>query len=230
MNTLVRLSEPLGEAVTPRAAPEARKLRVLIADDHALVRDAIAQIMRAGAGHEVMVADTLAAAQEIVRRDGAVDIVLLDLNMPDMEGIRSIEAMARLPGIGAVVLFSGSAPRDLVLQALTKGARGFIPKSMRLAAFLNALNMVSLGEIYLPASMLGTLPHMQRAGAEPAGLNGKEVEVLRYVTEGLSNKEIARRIDLTEVRVKMHMRALCKKLGVANRTGAAMKARELGLC
>lgn len=215
------------------AGPATRKLRVLIADDHNLVRDALAEVIQSASDYEVAVADALSSAHEIVRSYGPFDIVLLDLNMPDMEGVRSVELTAKLPGAKAVVLFSGNAPRDVVLQALAKGARGFIPKNMRLAALLNALNLVASGEVYLPASMLSSGGDTAPGAGQPKGngqLTDRETEVLRLVVAGLPNKEIARRTESSEVRVKMHMRTICKKLGVANRTSAAMKARELGLC
>lgn len=223
------LSRPSGLSVSGGI----KRLRVLVADDHNLVRDALAEVIQTSPEFEVAVADSLRATHEAIRKAGPFDIVLLDLNMPDMEGVRSVEMTAKMPGAGAVVLFSGNAPRDVVLQALAKGARGFIPKNMRLAALQNALNLVASGEVYLPASMLGTPQDAgQRGGVEggSAQLSDRETEVLRLVVAGLPNKEIARRTDSSEVRVKMHMRMICKKLGVANRTSAAMKARELGMC
>ncbi|AOZ71137.1 hypothetical protein LPB142_16285 [Rhodobacter xanthinilyticus] len=210
-----------------------KRLRVLVADDHNLVRDALAEVIQTTQQFEVAVANSLGATHEAISKSGPFDIVLLDLNMPDMKGVPSVEMTVRMPGAGAVVLFSGNAPRDVVLQALAKGARGFIPKNMRLAALPNALNLVASGEVYLPASMLGTPPDAGQPGVIEgcvAQLSDRETEVLRLVVAGLPNKEIARRTDSSEVRVKMHMRMICKKLAVANRTSAAMKARELGLC
>lgn len=234
MNNPVRDCCTLEKQSGHGVASGGKRLCILIADDHGLVRDALAEVIKANSDHEVLVADSLRQAHEVIRSTPAIDIVLLDLNMPDMEGVRSVEATAKLSGTGAVVLFSGNAPRDIVLQALAKGAKGFIPKNMRLAALLNALSIVAMGEIYLPASMLGSENDPMHGTARSVGggaaLNEKEAEVLRLVVAGMSNKEIARRTDSTEVRVKMHMRTLCKKLGVGNRTGAAIKARELGVC
>lgn len=208
------------------------RLRILIADDHTLVRDALAEVIRHSSRHEVLVADSLKAAHSVIRSTTPIDILLLDLNMPDMEGIKSVEKTVALPGVEAVVLISGNAPRDIVLQAVARGAKGYIPKSMRLAALMNALNFVAMGETYLPASMLGAevdaRPAVSQDISKPL-LSARETEVLRLVIEGLPNKEIARRCGSTEVRVKMHMRSICKKLDVPNRTSAAMRARELGL-
>lgn len=234
MDNLDRDFSKLEQQASNGVASGGKRLRILIADDHALIRDALAEVIQANSNHEVLVADSLKEAHDVMRNTPAIDIVLLDLNMPDMEGVRSVEATAKLSGTGAVVLFSGNAPRDVVLQALAKGAKGFIPKSMRLAALLNALGIVAMGEIYLPASTLGSendpAYSTRRSVGGGAALNEKETEILRFVVAGMSNKEIARRTTSTEVRVKMHMRTLCKKLGVGNRTGAAIKARELGVC
>lgn len=209
------------------------KLKILIADDHSLVRDAIAETIRNSSNHEVLVAGSLNAALSVVRDDGPIDILMLDLNMPDMEGINSIEKVVTTQGVMAVILFSGNAPRDIVLQALAKGAKGYIPKSMRLSALLSALNFVAMGETYLPASLLsgdGLIVQEGNRATSPAfSLSSAEAEVLRLVVDGLPNKEIARRCGSTEIRVKMHMRSICKKLGVPNRTSAALRARDLHL-
>lgn len=212
---------------------ETGKRRLLIADDHILVRDAVAEVVRHSSDFEVLIADSLRAAVESIRSGDPVDVILLDLNMPDMEGIRSVETMVKAAGDGSVVLFSGYASKDVVLQAISLGARGFIPKNMRLGALLNALNLVAEGEIYLPATLLRgdrSARAAQSGESSEIQLNEKESEVLHFVAAGMQNKEIAWQMNTTEVRVKMHMRSLCKKLGVTNRTGAAVKAKELGIC
>lgn len=208
-------------------------LNILIADDHSLVRDALAEIIRHNSGYEVLVAASLNSALAVVRDHGPIDVLMLDLNMPDMEGIKSIEKAVTTQGVKAVVLLSGNAPREIVLQALAKGVKGYIPKSMRLTALLSALNFVAMGETYLPASLLGGDGSVALEGTGPnltsSSLNAAETEVLRLVVDGLPNKEIARRCGSTEIRVKMHMRSICKKLGVPNRTSAALRARDLHL-
>lgn len=209
------------------------RLKILIADDHSLIRDALAEIIRHNSHHEVLVAASLSSALAVVRDDGPIDILMLDLNMPDMEGIKSIEKVVMAQGVKAVVLLSGNAPREIVLQAIAKGAKGYIPKSMRLTTLLSALDFVAMGETYLPASLLSgdglSVQEGGRTTSPSTSLNAAEVEVLRLVVDGLPNKEIARRCGSTEIRVKMHMRSICKKLGVPNRTSAALRARDLNL-
>ncbi len=206
------------------------RLKILIADDHVLIRDALAEVIRANSPHEVLVSDSFRSAQKSVSENGPIDILLLDLYMPDMEGIKSIEKAVALPGVKSLALISGNAPREIVVQAMARGAKGYIPKNMRLATLMSALNFIALGETYLPASLLGDEARPSRedgpSGARSA-LTTAETEVLRLVVAGLPNKEIARRCGSTEVRVKMHMRAICRKLGVPNRTSAAIRAREL---
>lgn len=216
-----------GEAFSSLEAP-----RLLIADDHLLVRDAIADAIRKDSKYEVFVADSLQSAIQVSAEYGPIDILLLDLYMPDMEGIKSIERAIALPEVKSVVLLSGSAPFEIVMLSIARGAKGYIPKSLGLRALVNALNFVLMGESYLPASLIAVQASLVEQDGRPSGkwaLTMSESEVLRLVIEGLPNKEIARRCGTTEVRVKMHMRAICKKLGTVNRTSAALRAKELGL-
>lgn len=206
------------------------QVRILIADDQCLVRDSLAEFIRSSSQWEVMVADSLKSAINVVRHAAPIDILLLDLAIFDMEGMKSIDKLVSIPGLGSVVLVANAASRDLILQSVSRGVKGYISKSMRLEALMNALSFVAMGETYLPASILSD------AAAANSGitqlsttLNAREIDVLRLLTDGLPNKEIARRCGSTEVRIKMHMRAICKKLNVPNRTSAAMKARELGI-
>lgn len=209
-----------------------RPLRVLIADDHSLLRESLAQVIRSNSDHVVLAADSFRSVQDIVTKQGPIDVLLLDVYMPDMEGLKSIEKAVAMPGIKAVALLSGSAPRNIVMQALALGAKGYIPKAMHLDSLMNALNFIATGETYLPVSLLGDEPRTVLQEGEEGdknSLSGGEAEVLRLVVEGLPNKEIARRCGMTEIRVKMYMRMICRKLGVTNRTGAALRARELSL-
>ena len=138
--------------------------------------------------------------------------------------------LVSMPELRSVVLVANGASRDLVLQAISRGVKGYISKSMRLEALMNALSFVAMGETYLPASILSDAAAASSVTTQSnTTLNAREIDVLRLLTAGLPNKEIARRCGSTEVRVKMHMRAICKKLNVSNRTSAAMKARELGI-
>lgn len=209
------------------------RLRVLIADDHVLVRDAVASALKLQGAFDCEAADSYASTMELLDRNDPFDITMVDLNMPGMEGVRSLEEIIKDKSAGAVILFSGFVTKDFVMRSIAAGARGFVPKTLKLSALGSALRFVASGEIFVPMSFLTSEKNEPSVGVPLEGratnLNPKELEVLKLAAMGLPNKEIAWRADCTEVRVKMHMRSACKKLGAENRTGAAMRARELGI-
>lgn len=198
---------------------------LLIADDHQLVRDLVASHLRAQGGFSVTTADSFAAAQQAIATQGGFDIVLLDFAMPGMKGVQGVADLVAANQGKPVVLFSGLARRETVMEALARGASGYIPKSTSAKSLPNAIRLVLSGEVYLPASFQSAPP----PGAGDSGLSPRELEVLRAVRGGLMNKEIANRMGLSEVTIKMHVRSICTKLNARNRTQAAIMAESLGL-
>lgn len=201
------------------------KMRILIADDHQLVRELVASHLRAQGDFEVVTVESYSAAERAIRDTGAFDIVLLDFAMPGVGGVQAVpDLIARNAG-KPVALFSGLARRETVLEAVARGASGFIPKSTPARDLPEAIARILGGECYLPPGF--DMP----AGAPRSelGLTPRELQVLRAVREGLMNKEIAARMGLSEVTVKMHVRSICTKLNARNRTQAAILAETLGL-
>lgn len=207
-------------------------MRILIADDHQLFRDALAAYVgRSDAGVVVLSADGLDESLDLLLREAPVDIAVLDLNMPGMNGVGGIVRFrAAWPEV-PVVLMSGLAGREDVDAAIAAGARGFLPKTLKASAFVMALRLVLAGEVFVP---YGDLPEQSpvTAGAAPSGvmpaLTRRESDVLRGLVQGWSNKEIARDLDLQEVTIKLHVKSVCRKLEARNRTEAALRAVELG--
>lgn len=197
-------------------------MSVLIADDHHLVRDTVAHYLAAEEGVSVELAESLSETLEVIGRCGSFDIVLLDLVMPGMDGTDGIRHVVEANKDGAVVLFSGSPRRPMVSEALQMGIRGVVPKTLPARSLIHALRFVAEGNVYLPMSLIEkqneVLPEKLR------GLTPQEGRVLRKLCEGMTNKEIARQMELSEVTIKTHMRAICSKLGARNRTHAAMIA------
>jgi len=201
--------------------------RVLLADDHDLVRDTLADYLRHEGGFEVAVAGGLDDALDAVRRarDG-FDLVLLDYRMPGMEalaGLARMQAQAACP----VAILSGTAPPEVARRALRAGAAGFLPKTLSPRALIAAVRCILDGEIFEPHEFLDS-DRAQGDGAE-VSLTARERDVLTGVSDGKSNKEIARDLSIQEVTVKLHLKTLSRKLGARNRTHAAMLARDLGL-
>lgn len=200
--------------------------RLILADDHDLVRETIAAYLRAAGGFEVALADSLSGALALVPGPGHADLVLLDFAMPGMEALDGLARMRARAGCPVAIL-SGTAPPDVARRALRAGAAGFLPKTLAPQALIAAVRLMLAGDIYAPDEFLRS--DIDTAAQSRAGLTGREREVVQGVAEGKSNKEIARDLDIQEVTVKLHLKSLTRKLGAKNRTQAAMIARDLGL-
>jgi len=192
-----------------------------------LISEAVARLLQRSGNFEVLTATSLQDALRDLEEQGPVDIVMLDLKMPGMNGIESIRQVVKANEPGRVVLFSGNADANFVQSAIQAGALGLIPKTLPLRSLLSAIGLVESGQIFVPAQLSrGDTPAVP---GEQAQLSDKELFVLRRAAEGQTNKEIARELVSNEMSVKMHMRMICKKLGAKNRTHAAMIARELAM-
>lgn len=203
-------------------------MRILLADDHDMVRETISAYLESQGGAEVTLATDLAGALKNIHENGPYDLVLLDYQMPGMQGLTGmIQAISANNGTGVAIL-SGNAPAKTAREALEAGAMGFIPKTMGAQSLLNAVRFMSAGEKYVP---LDLMRDEEQASAHPlaAKLTPRELEVLEGLCRGLSNKEIARELDLQEVTIKLHVRTLCRKLDAKNRTQAALTAKEAEL-
>jgi two-component system, NarL family, nitrate/nitrite response regulator NarL len=162
--------------------------------------------------------------------EGPADLLLLDYRMPGMEGLKGLHDALNNQRARRVALMSGDAPRSVVDEALAAGAAGFVPKTLSAKSLRNAVAFMLMGETFLPADMFRSTTEPETPeGARLEDLSKREREVLRLLSEGKSNKEIARDLELTEAAVKLHVKTVFRHLGVANRTQAAMLARDLGL-
>lgn len=198
---------------------------LLLADDHDLVRETLAEYLRHQGGFGVICADGIDQALELYADHGPFGLVLLDYSMPGMEALTGLERMRALADC-PVALLSGTATPGIARQALKRGAAGFLPKTLSPADMVFAVHDMLQGEVYFP------LEFMSRPGETEMDitLTPRETDVLQGIVEGKSNKEIARDLDIQEVTVKLHLKTLSRKLGARNRTHAAMLARDRGLC
>ena len=205
-------------------------MRILIADDHELVRDAIGAFLSREADLDCETVESLDAATARIRRSGRFDLVLLDYVMPGMNGLEGLSKALALNGPRSVAVISGMAPREIAREALGAGAAGFLPKTMAARSMVSAVRFMLAGEQFVPVDL------MAPGGASPLAhhplaseLTTRETQVLDGLCRGLSNKEIARELDLREVTIKLHVKTACRKLGARNRTHAAMIAKGTGL-
>ncbi len=215
-------------------------MKVLLIDDHALVRQGLAMLLSDfDSDMEVTEARSADQAIELCKTEGTFDLVLLDLMMEGMNGLEVLDVLGeRLPGV-PVVIISASESRAEIRAAFQRGAKGFIVKSSTAEAFKLALRLVLLGEIYVPPlAMDSGQGHSAGApdrsvsqaagGAPPKGLTLRQREVLALMAKGQPNKEIARNLGMLEGTAKVHVRAIFRNLEVNNRTTAVYVGIRLG--
>lgn len=173
-------------------------------------------------------ADDFPGAARKITSEGPYDLVLLDYDMPEMDGLSGLTSALEQNDGKPVGILSGIAKRAMAEEALARGAAGFLPKSMAATSLVNAVRFMIAGEKYAPIDFM-TQPEETPTNPLADKLTTREQEVLNGLCRGLSNKEIAREVDLQEVTVKLHVKTLCRKLEARNRTHAAMIAKEAGL-
>ncbi len=203
-------------------------MKILIADDHELVRDTLAAFLEKEDDIEVTSVEDLDSAIGAIKGGIRFDLVLLDYSMPGMNGLAGLD-QAIEESIGRpVAVMSGTAPKAIAQEALDRGAIGFLPKTMGAKSLVNAVRFMVAGETFVPVKFM-TEEVVEDINPLAKGLSSRELDVLNGLCRGLANKEIARELDLQEVTIKLHVKTLSRKLEAKNRTHAAMIAKEAGL-
>lgn len=210
-------------------------MKLLIVDDHAIVREGVAAMLRqAGPDTVVLQAADGAEGVHLAEAHPDLDAVFLDLQMPGADGMSAVPEFGRCrPDLPVIVLSSSEDPED-VRRALALGALGYVPKSALPQTLLSALRLVLAGDIYVPPLMLdasargGPTAPAAETGRQGA-ITDRQLEVLRLLSDGLSNKEIGRALSLSDKTVKAHITVIFKALDVVNRTQAASAARRAAL-
>ncbi len=199
-------------------------MRILLADDHDLVRETLSMFMTAEGDAVVTAVSRVEEVLLALRTQPEFDLIMLDYNMPGMDGLSGLEAVIAQAPDTPVALLSGDAPTSVVDRALEAGAAGFVPKTMGAKSMLSAIRFMIAGETFLPFDYAA-----KTKTDDDTGLTPRETEVLQGLALGKANKEIARDLGLQEVTIKLHVKTLSRKLGARNRTHAAMIARDRNL-
>jgi two-component system nitrate/nitrite response regulator NarL len=214
-------------------------MRVLLIDDHTLVRKGIEELLQS---RGVQVVASVSSGEEGVRRARELfaDIVLLDVKMPGMTGIETLKQL-RASGVATPVVMLTMSHEDADLSAaLRGGAQGYLLKDIEPEDLVPALEAVLHGDNVVANEMVGTLARLvgsgpgtereaRRLAAPFSELTPRELEILERVADGLSNKMIARALDISDGTVKLHVKGILRKLGMRSRVEAAVTAVEHGL-
>lgn len=202
----------------------------LIVEDHPLFSDALAMTLQSIAGvQRTLTADSLEAALGRLADGAPVDIVLLDLNLPDVDGFDGLIRLKQAVGAVPVLIVSSIADERTIAAALRAGASGFVPKHSQRPVFAAAFDAIARGGVFLPAGVV-----LSDTGPDPAGeavrrmssLTPQQTRILSLICAGKLNKQIAWELSIAEATVKAHVTAIMRKLGVQSRTQAVLIARD----
>jgi DNA-binding NarL/FixJ family response regulator len=215
-------------------AAEPNAKRVLVADDHPLYRDALraivpqampdAQVCEAGCQRDVI---------DSVTSDSSFDLIVLDLHLPGATGLSCLRQLREIAQLTPIMVVSGNDDPATMRDVVMAGATGYVPKSAPRQVLIDAIRVIMGGGTYLPTAAVLALRRAQTQNtAAPKTTAADELtlrqkKVLKLLAEGLSNKHIARELQISEITVKAHVSLILKKLGVSNRVQAAMEARRL---
>lgn len=204
-------------------------IRVLVADDHAVVRHGLAQLLSTFAGVELV--GEAANGEEAVTlcAERTPDVVLMDLEMPHVDGIEATKRIRAQRRDVAVVVLTSFSDREKILRALDAGAVGYLLKDVEPDELEKAIAAAARGESPLAPKAASAVVAARRATAPAEGLSEREREVLLMVVDGLANKQIARRLEISEKTVKAHLTSVFRQIGVTDRTQAALWAERTGL-
>lgn len=219
-------------------------MKILVADDHALIREGLARtLLSLDSAIEVIQAEDKTTVLEQLQSHKDFDVILLDLFMPGAKGFELLSMVCDIYGhIPVVVISSADEPRNM-RKAIDSGASGFIPKSAPTEIMLSAIKLVCSGGVYIPPDMLKSKTKDKSSTANPDNavslidetinaalkLTKRQSEVLDLMARGMSNKEIARALSVSEHTIKIHVTAVLKLFNAENRTEAVVMAHNAGV-
>lgn len=203
-------------------------LKILVVDDHALIREGLRQVLRGlGDEVEVMEAGSCERAFEIAERELELDLVLLDYHLPDMNGLEALDVFAREHPELPIIVLSGSVNPRVMRQVMGKGASAFLTKSGMSDELLSITRLVLAGGVHMPPLPTSLADDGSAGGPVPL-FTPRQEEVLQLLLDGYTNKEIGRLLYLSEETVKNHVSSILRGFGVTTRTQAVLAANRHG--
>ncbi|MEV6167209.1 response regulator transcription factor [Streptomyces sp. NPDC051954] len=212
---------------------EPTAVRVLVVDDQQLIRDGIASLLSIRPG--ITVVGTASNGREAVTKAVELrpDVVLMDVRMPELDGVEAVAVLRRRAPECRVVMLTTFDDEEYVVQALRAGASGYLLKDLPAEELAQAIRLAHAGVTQLDSSVAGllaaALPSPSAAPAPAVALSPREIDILRLVARGRTNREIATQLYLSEGTVKNHVSRILSRLALRDRTQAALRARDLGL-
>jgi len=208
-------------------------IRILVADDHPVVRDGLVAML--STQPDFVVVGQAATGTEVVQHAAALqpDVILLDLEMPELDGVQALQQLHANHSTARVIVFTAFDTDDRIVGAVRAGAAGYLLKGVPRDELFRAIRLVSQGGSLLqPVIASKLMRHVSQQAAPPAlpePLTEREMEVLKCLAQGRSNKEIAAQLAISERTVKFHMSSILGKLNATNRTEALTLAAQHGL-
>lgn len=206
-------------------------IKLVLVDDHALVRQGLADLLSRGAGMQVMATTGRADEALGLLQEHRPDLLILDLRMTPTDGITLLKSLREQGSETPVLVLTMSEAAEDLAAALRLGVRGYLLKDMEPADVIEAIRRVARGELVVAPAVSGKLATILQSGEEPGSaaslakqLTGRERQILGYVAAGLSNKAIARTVGISNDTVKLHVRHILAKLGLSSRVEAAVFA------
>lgn len=217
---------------TPSENMARNSMKILLVDDHPLIREAIRQVLAELAEDvDILWAGDATDAMSLLDQHAELDLILLDLSLPGTSGMATLDMIRERHPTIPVVMLSASDDADTVLKALGRGAMGFIPKCSSNPVITNAIRLVLSGGIYVPHQAIaggGQTTRPLPPSLADLALTERQTRVLSLMIQGLPNKAICREMNLAEGTIKIHVTAILKALNVSNRTQAVAAANRLG--
>lgn len=205
-------------------------VKILIIDDHDIVREGMQHALQ-----ELQDVDSVIGAkngeeaESLLKQDPSIQLVLLDLFMPDTDGFSLLRKLVDTYPDKPVIVLSASDDVNHMRRSFDFGASGYVSKAEPRAVMLSAITLVLAGGTYVPTNMIDAKTEADNKSSDRPRLTDRQQDVLLALGEGKSNKEIARDLNLSEYTIKIHVTALLKTLEANNRTQAVVNAKKMGL-